>query len=387
VKIADVRDYGAVADGQTLNTQAIQNSIDACHGKGGGRVLCEGGSFRTGTLILKSNVELTVVAGSRLLASEDLKDYQDLAAPGFTPGQGHEKSQNALILAHDAENIALTGRGEIYGSGLAFYDPASADKFGKLAKPSTPRPRLVMFYRCRNVLIEDLTFSESACWNIWLMKCENVHIHRLKIFSNRRMRNVDGIDIDACRQVTVSDCLMDTEDDCIAVRAMQDLYDSPAVCEDVTVSNCVFRTACNGIRVGCPGDGEIRNCVFGNLIISDSARGIILQNPKVYLPEGSTGSADIHDLLFSGITITARLSPVWLYVEEGIRLKRFSDITFSDIQVVKSGGPFVIEGSPETLIHNIALNNIQMKTSATESLVLRHCAGITLTNFSVRDGI
>jgi len=380
----EIEKFGATGDGYTSATSSIQKAIDTCWEKGGGQVVCGSGIFRTGSLVLKSNVELRLEPGSRLVGSEYLKDYQDLEAADFYAGKSPEKSRNALILAVEAENIALTGQGEINGSGMAFYDLKTADEHGKLAKPPTPRPRIIMFYRCRNVLIKDLTFRDASCWTIWLMRCENVHIHRLKIFSNRRMRNIDGIDIDACRQVTVSDCLMDTEDDCIAVRSIQQLYDSPAICEDVVITNCIFRTQCNGIRVGCPGDGEIRNCVFSNLIISDSTNGLLIQNPAYYLPPGSSGSADIHDLVFSDISITCRKHPLAITVDSGIKLKRLSDITFNNIKVVSSGGPILLQGSPETILRNIRLQDIEMKTSAEEFIICRCCESITLDNLRLQ---
>jgi len=373
----EIKEFGARGDGYTPATSSIQKAIDICSEKGGGRVVCGSGIFRTGSLVLKSNVELTLEPGCRVVGSEDLKDYLDLETAGFYGGKSPEKSRNALLLAVEAENIALTGQGEINGSGMAFYDLKTADENGKLAKPPTPRPRIIMFYRCRNVLIKDLTFRDAACWTIWLMRCENVHIQRLKIFSNRRMRNIDGIDIDACRQITVSDCLMDTEDDCIAVRSIQQLYDSPAICEDVAITNCIFRTQCNGIRVGCPGDGEIRNCVFSNLIISDSTNGLLIQNPEYYLPPGNSGSADIHDLVFANLVISCRKHPLAVTVDPGIKLKRLADITFQNIKVVSSGGPILLQGSPETVLRNISLHHIEMKTCSDQSLICRWCENIT----------
>lgn len=378
-----IKDFGAEDDGKTLNTGFIQKAIDICHKAGGGKVACESGCYRTGTLTLKSNVELHIEAGCRLFGSGNLSDYEDLEAEGFIAEQGPEKTKNALIKAADAENIAVTGSGEINGCGLSFYKECKADSTGKFDKPETPRPRMLMFYRCRKILIEDTSFIDSPCWTFWLMQCDNVNIHRIKITGNdMRMRNVDGIDIDACRNVTVSDCIIDTDDDCIAVRSMQKMYKAPAVCEDIAVTNCILKTMCNGIRIGCPGDSVIRNCTFNNLIINGGT-GITFQNPKRYLSEGLIGSADVHNISFSNITIDCRHFPVEMYVEEGIELKRLSDISFSGFRIESSDGPCFIQGSRETIIRKVSFSDMNIKTCGENAIVCRLCEGVKFHNIEL----
>ncbi len=380
MNIYRIEDFGAVSDGKTINTGIIQKAIDTCHEEGGGKVLCGSGVFRTGTLTLRSNVELHIPAGCKILGSENPDDYEDLTGSGFKSEAAPERSSNCLIRAAESENVAITGAGEINGSGLAFYDASSVNPYGKLARHLTPRPRIIMFYRCHNVLFQDTTYVDSPCWTFWLMQCENVNVHRLKIRGDRRMTNVDGIDIDACRNVTVGDCIMDTEDDCIVLRAIQGMYDIPAVCENITVSNCILDSRCQGIRIGCPGDGVIRNATFSNLVIrSDSNNGIKIENPRIYLPEGSTGSADIHDIVFSSITVNCRRYPIYIYVEEGVRLKRLSDFTFSNF-TINSGGPCVVQGSRETIIKNISFNNIKIETSGEDAVVCRQCEDVKFSN-------
>jgi len=373
-----ISDFGAVADGKTLNTCNIQKAIDSCHEAGGGRVICGSGLYLTGSLMLKSNVELHLEAGCKLLGSESLKDYFDFKAPGFIndADKTAEKSSKALINAVGAENIAVTGQGELNGSGLSFYDEGNAGPSGKFNKPSTQRPRIVMFYACRNVSFEDISCIDSSCWTFWLMKCEDVNIHRVKIRGNRRMKNNDGIDIDACRNVTVSDCIMDTEDDCIALRSMGKLYDTPAVCENITVTNCIFKTQNNCIRIGCPCDSVIRNCSFNNLVM-EGYSGIAVQNPGVYLSEGSRGSADIHGISFSDITVKCSHYPVEVYVEEGIKLKRLSHLSFSNL-TARSGGPCIIQGSSETPVRKVTFSNVRIETSGKDAVICRNCEGVTL---------
>jgi len=374
----DILEFGAIPDGKTKNTQAIQKAIDACHQAGGGRVLCGAGSFLTGSLTLKSNVELHLTTGCRIVGSTSLADYADFTASGFIGENAPEKSIKCLIGAVDAQNIAITGPGEINGSGLAFYEVKSTT--GKLRKPPTPRPRIIMFYKCRNVRFEDTSFIDSPCWTFWLMKCSEVNVNRVKIRGNRRMCNVDGIDIDSCRNVTVSDCLIDTEDDCIVLRAIQNMFDAPAVCENVTVNNCVLDSQCQGIRVGCPGDGIIRNCTFTNLVIHNSHNnGILFEYPARYLPKDGRTTADVHDILFSNVVIDCVKWPVKIIVEDGIKLSRLSGLSFSNFRI-KSGGPCLVQGSRETIIRNVSFSNFEIETSGEDAVVCRYCRGIKLTN-------
>jgi len=372
-----VVEYGAVPDGKTVNTDVIQNAINDCSKRGGGRVIFDCGDFRTGTIILKNNVELHIEAGSKLTGDEKLNSYKDLVASGIVPGAEIENSKNALIIGTFAENISITGKGEINGSGPAFYDDSKADHNGKFAKPQTPRPRIMMFYRCKNVFIRDISLINSACWTIWLMQCENVFIDRVRIYGDRRLRNIDGIDIDSCKNVFVSNCLIDTEDDCIAVRSIKNVYQQPSACENINVSNSIFKTSCNGIRVGCPDDGEIKNCTFNNIIISESANGILFEFPHRYFSGKFQASASIHDIMFSNFIINSHRSAISLFIEEGIAIQRLSDISFSNIRVIRAGSPVKISGSSQSIIKNIRLENLEFN-GYQQPFFCQWCDGIYL---------
>ncbi|MHB0937452.1 MAG: glycoside hydrolase family 28 protein [Armatimonadota bacterium] len=374
--IIDIRDYGANPDGTTLNTAAMQQAIDACHRDGGGQVFCGPGRYLTGTLELKSNVELHLAAGCRIVGSTRLEDYRELAAPGFRGERAPEGSSKSLIQAVEAENIAITGPGALDGNGLAFYDTETGGRFFR--KPATARPRIVTCFRCRNVRLQDVTLLDSPCWTVWLMKCERVAIHRVTVAGDQRMINNDGIDIDACRDVTISDCICKTADDCLVLRAINGVYDEPGICENVTITNCVLDSWCQGVRVGCPGDGVIRNAVFSNLTIRSAGNGIWFENPQRYLRDGC-GSADIHNILFSNITIDCDGTPIGIIVEDGIALPRLSDLAFSNINI-RSGRPCRVEGSPETVIRNVRFSNMRIDTQGDDAIVCRHCDGIRLTD-------
>ena len=376
--VFDIGAYGAQRDGETISTAAIQRAIDACHEAGGGRVLCGAGHFLTGSLVLRSNVELHLSAGCKLVGSTCLDDYEDLVAPGFNAESAPERCAKSLIRAVEAENVAITGPGEIDGSGLAFYD--TAERMGPFfRKPATQRPLMVMFYRCRNVRFEDTSFTDSPLWTVWLMRCERVSVQHVRVCGDQRMINNDGIDIDACRDVTIADSIFKTGDDCVVLRAIQSVHGAPAVCENVTVSNCVLDSWCQGVRVGCPGDGVIRNCTFSNLVINSRHNGILFENPKCYLPADGRGTADVQNILFSTVVIDCARMPIGVIVEDGIALPRLAGLSFSDFRI-RSGEPCVVSGSPETTIRDISFSNGTIETTGSDAIVCRHCQGVKLTN-------
>ena len=378
-RIFDIQNYGACADGRTLNTSAIQQAVDACHAAGGGRVYCGPGDYRIGSLMIKSRVDLHLAAGCRLVGSTNHSDYVDVTAPGFRHQSAPEQTSKSLLYAVDAHDFSITGPGEVNGSGPAFYDTSSIMWGRFYAKPDAPRPRMLMAYRCRDFRIEDAAFNDSPCWTFWLMQCEGVNIHRIKMRGDQKMINNDGLDLDMCRNVTVSDSFFKTGDDCIILRSMRQLYDTERPCENITVSNCVLDSWCQGVRVGCPGDGVIRNCTFNNLVITGPCNGIVFNNPKRYLPEGNPGSADIRNILFANVVIDCANRPVSLDVEEGVALPYLGDVSFSNFRI-KSGKPMTVQGSPETIIRNVSFSNVTVETSGDDAIVCRHCEGIRLSN-------
>ena len=376
--IFDIVAFGAQPDGSAASTVAIQKAINACHEAGGGRVLCGPGRFLIGSLTLRSNVELHVTAGCKLVGSTSLDDYEDLSAPGFNGERAPDRGTKALVRAVEARNVAITGPGEIDGRGPAFYD--TARRMGPFfAKPATQRPLMVMLYRCHDVRLEDTSFTDSPLWTFWLMRCERVTVQRIRVAGDQRMINNDGIDLDACRDVTVADSIFKTGDDCVVLRAIQQVHGAPAVCENVTVSNCVLDSWCQGVRVGCPGDGVIRNCTFSNLVINSRHNGILFENPKCYLPPDGRGTADVQNILFSTVVINCARMPIGVIVEDGIALPRLAGLSFSDFRI-RSGEPCVVSGCPETTIRDVNFSNVTIETTGEDAIVCRHCEGVKLTN-------
>lgn len=381
----NLKDYGAKGDGKTLDTKAIQKAIDTCHSAGGGTVLCEGGTYLTGSINLKSNVELHLARGSRILGSPNIKDYSSLKSPRLINKNAPEGVSLYLVGASHAENIAITGTGEIDANGLAFYNTEEIGSHGKFAEIPEKRPRAVMFHKCKDIRIIDSAFINSPCWTFWLMMCEKIHIQRITIEGDFRMHNNDGIDIDSCRDVTISDCNIKTDDDCLILRAIQGLYEEEAICENILVTNCNLSSTCQGIRIGCPTDHIIRNAVFNNLTIKSTKNGINSEFPTRYLKEsckeGCDNRADVSNIMVSNCVIDCNWHPIRIMVDEGINLRRLSGFSFSNMKITCKR-PLLISGEKHTTIRDISFNNIEMNFSCDQAFEINDCENLRFNNFT-----
>ena len=221
-----------VPDGRTGS--AIQRAIDAA-AAGGGRVVLEKGVYESGTLYLKSHVELHVPEGCVLRGGSRPEDYDDVDDPRIT--KSPEKSKKAFIACIGEEDVAITGGGVIDGQGVKFYD-TSKRKWGMYPKPPHPRTRMVQFFRCRNVRFEGVSFLNPPSWTLHIIDSEHLLFRRAKLWNDLMCINCDGLDLDGCRHVRVEDCDFHTGDDALVVRAILWPGGSPrAVLEDVVVKN------------------------------------------------------------------------------------------------------------------------------------------------------
>jgi polygalacturonase len=255
--VFDPRDLGARGDGRTLNTRALQFAIDRAFQAGGGVVSLPPGIFLSGGLTLRSRVTLHLEAGAELRGSTDANDYE------YHPGPQVEGDANGrhLIFAQDAEDVAITGLGTIDGNGAAFWRrkgrpaPRPEDLWGDVIawdyEPATPRrpSPMLEFARCRNVRIEGVTLTNAPGWTLRPIACESVVIRGIHVRNPIYAPNTDGMDITACRNVFVCDCDIATGDDAICIKS-ENPYGELLPTKNITVTNCVLSTCCNGFKVG-----------------------------------------------------------------------------------------------------------------------------------------
>jgi polygalacturonase len=350
----NVREYGAVGDGCTLTTAAIQKAIDACHTQGGGTVYFPPGTFYSGTLFLKSNVTLHLETGATLLGSQREKDYLTSTPKGGL-GSGH------LLYGENLENIALTGRGVIDGNGPSFWTSEMINAV--VLKPKDYRPRsLILLKNCRNTLVRDITLRNSPCFTLWMMGCDIATIHGVRILNPRKGPNTDAIDIDCSSNIHVSDCHIEAGDDCIALKSDAGQLGRNQACENITVTNCTFSSTACAIRVGYEGDALIRNCVFSNIVITDTDIGIdivsILPAPVPEIREG----ARIEGLMFNNIVMEGVNRPIFLWLgreREGDFKGCINNISISNV-IAKTTNGCYIGGMEGRLLEGIDLSHIKL---------------------------
>lgn len=238
-----IRDFGATGNGESLDTGAIQAAVNGCAGKGGGTVLVPPGVYLTGGIVLKDNVTLHIAAGATLLGSTDLEQYHD--------------SMESLICAHRARNVRIEGGGTIDGQGAKFDIP---DEFLPLGAWGG-RPRLVFFRECQEVQVVDVTLKDSSFWAAHFLACRGLKVRGLTIDSYVRLNN-DGIDIDSCEDVLVSDCVISCGDDAIALK-----NGIRRPCRNVAVTNCIVSTRWAAFRIGPESCGGFENIAISNCVV------------------------------------------------------------------------------------------------------------------------
>ena len=351
----NIKSMGAVPDGKTKNTEIIQRAIDMC-AVSGGRVVISDGVYLTGKLVMRSNVELHIMAGGVLLGSPDYADYPETEGVSHVDTLMLPRERNAcLIFAESCKNISITGMGTIDCNGTYFVEPTDGMSYYwtyRRIETLTP-PRAVFFTGCENVKIKDVTMiNQPAGWSYWIHDCAYVTFNRVKILADVRYPNNDGIHINCSHDVTVSDCLITCGDDCIVVRANSVSLKENKPCERVCVTNCALTSYAYGVRIGWINDGTIRNCVFSNLVVTSSRNGIGIVLPYKVRKSGNIRRPDpnnpastdvgreetlVENILFDNIMMDKiYMKPVNICIDknEAVLCKAINNIRFSNLHVV-----------------------------------------------------
>jgi polygalacturonase len=252
-KIYDIRDFGAKGDGVTIDTAALQAAIDACHKDSGGTVLVPAGTFVIGTTELKSNVTLHIAAAGVLLGSDHGKDYFPCDIIPLHGDSTLEDGNTGLLFAVNAENITVEGPGMIDGRGQQFHGPNRGDP-SPAGISGAKRPYHLMFYRCKNLRIQNIFLKDCAFHSMRIVQCTygwftGIHL-RSRVISNN-----DGFHFISCERMHIANCDIECQDDACA------LFGS---CKFITVSDCSFSTRWSVFRFG---GGTAENIAVSNCIM------------------------------------------------------------------------------------------------------------------------
>ena len=390
-KVFWANDFGAVGDGKTVSTNAINKAIDEC-AKKGGIVAFKSGNYLTGAIFLKNNVNLRVDNGVTLIGSQDEKDYPRLP----TRVAGIEMTWLAgLINVNDAKNVKISGGGTIDGNGKKWWD-----KYWDLRKVYEPkglrwasdydaqRVRLLVIWKSSDVKIENLSLRRSGFWTVQVVYSDHVTVDKIKISDNEGP-STDGVDIDSSSFVLVQNCDIDNNDDDICLKSGRD-FDGLRVnrpTEYIVVKNNIIRRGGGVLAFGSETSGGIRHVVALDNQGIGTKEGVRFKSAK-------TRGGYVEDVLVDGLkmenvplpfTFTLNWNPSYSYstIPEGMKnipahwlimntpvtpIERgycdFHDITIKNVEITGAKQIFTAGGLPDKTINNVKFININAQGNA-----------------------
>ena len=385
VKLRDkfnVVDYGAIADGKTLNTEPIQTAIDAAHSaKGGGSVVFPKGVFLTGSIEVKSNVDIYLDEGAVLLGSTNPDDYKAMDTKGRPSSpKNDDNSQLALVLSQSAKKILFSGKGVIDGQGRELaLNIDSLHHIGERIDPNygyhtmrpneTVRPKLFRFSQCEDVKIMDIEVKSSASWGLSFELCNNLTIDNVKII-NRAFWNNDGIDITDCKNVRITNCDVNSADDGICLKS----YYPGHFNDSIYIADCTIRSSASAIKFGTASYGGFKNVNIENIKIYDTFRsalalesvdGGIIENIEVRNIEAiNTGNALFirlghRDGETPGIVRNVHIKDFKVQVPFG-RPDIDYDMRGPEVDFFHNPFPSSIVGIPGHVVENVVIENVEI---------------------------
>jgi hypothetical protein len=386
----NIIEFGAVSDGKTPCTPAIQKAVDACAQAGGGKVIIPAGRFLTSAIFLKSHVHLELMSGSTLLFINDFDKVPTIRGNW----EGIPRTVYAsLITGEDLENVSITGRGTLDGQGEAWWKAARAlrelrRKLGLEEReienpPGSPlkwsRPCMINLYRCKNVLISGVTLVNSPSWNIHPVACENVNIDGVTITAPEDSPNTDGIDPDSCKNMRISNCYISVGDDCIIIKSGYKFKNpGPKIpSENITVTNCVFGAGHGGVGIGSETAGGVKNVTISNCVCDGTDRGLRFKTARSRgnVVENVRATNMVMRNVGEAVTVTMFYVGGDTHAAEPVseETPTFRNFHFSDIIATGVKRAALIEGLPEMPIQGLSLSNVVVEGAA---------SGITCTNVS-----
>jgi len=382
----NVRTFGAVGDGKTLDSPAINKAIETTAAAGGGTIVVPAGTYLCGSIHLKSNIHLIIDAGATILgAPQELNAYDETEPWSYNPYQdgGHCYFHNSLIWGENLTNVSITGQGVINGGGLThadfildkmcgyiYWQKKIAPPAGEVLPPLRLGNKAIALKLCRNVLIRDVTIAHGGHFAILVTGCNNLTIDNVTIDTDR-----DGMDIDCCINTTVSNCRVNSpRDDGICPKSSFALGHN-VITENLTITNCQVSGFQEGslldgtmkpspqhngrIKFGTEASGGFRNCTVSNCTFR-SCKGLALEEVDGGLLENITiDNLAMTDVMNYAIYITTGTRNRGGDVEHPSILRNILISNVIADHVGKQSG-IQIMGIPGHPLENIRLDNIRL---------------------------
>lgn len=370
-RVFNIESYGAVGDGVTDNAEAIQSAIDDCNKSGGGRVYVPKGLFMSSPLELKSNIDLHLGVGSKIIANPDESVYHESA---FKENRGEGMM---WLYGYNVENLTISGKGSLDGNSRFFMGDELVDSY--VLKPVhefDPRPHLLTIIGGKRIKIEDLHIGNSAYWAVHLVGCDDVVVKDITLLNDLKVRNGDGIDLDHSKNVRISGCYIVSGDDCICLKNRRE-YEEFGPCENIVVTSCNMVSRSCAIKIGSENVDRIGDVLFTNCVIKDSNRGIGIQNRDEGVVEDVVFSNMIVDCKFYSDVWWGKSEPIYItayprrmgdHKDAGWRFPKganqgvvgsVNNITFSNIKCNSENGIFIGGDTPDK-VYNIMLDGIDL---------------------------
>ena len=413
-RIFNVKDFGAVNDGKTLTTEAIQKAIDACSRKGGGKVVFAPGQYLTGSLFIKEDVFLQIDKGVELLGSQDLKDYPDID----TRVAGIEmKWPAALINIIKQENAGVSGAGIVNAQGKPFWDAYWAlrkeyepKKLRWIVDYDAKRPRTLLVSDSKNILVKGLTFQQAGFWTVHILYSKYVTVDGIVIQNNigGHGPSTDGVDIDSSSWILVQNSDIDCNDDNFCIKSGRD-WDGLRVnrpAEYIVIRDCISRKGGGLITFGSETSGGMRHILAKNLKANGTGVGIRFKSATNR--GGTVEDIYIDNLEMSNIGTALEITPNWnpsysystlpagydintvpehwkkmlqpVDPEKGI--PHFKDVYISNIKVDGARKAIFADGLKQELLKNFHLTNVNITANTAGSI--KNASNWSFNNVSIQ---
>lgn len=382
----NIKKYGAVGDEKMICTKAIQMAVDACNKSGGGDVIIPTGIFIIGTVHLKTNVHVYLQSGSILRGSTNLNDYEP-----FFAGESYAHIHKGMLFTEDAENVTISGEGQIDGNGDNFFDLDKAKKLSsddtKFTRqkenfrnvkegigdgPIVPKDRpyqMFVFSNCKRITIKDVLITKAPFWCMHFADCDAVHVSGIRLWNNLLAPNADGIDVTSCTNVVIEGCDIRSGDDAIAIVGYNHHFEIPGFKRllhpsgNIIISNCNLQSYSSGIRIGFLDQNTVKNIQVSNINITNSTRGI-----GIFIrDEGS-----LENITFSNINIETYLrtgdwwgngEPIHISAVRGndkVKLGQIKHVLFENI-ICKGENGMLLYGSDSSVMEDVSFNHVRFE--------------------------